>query len=268
MHPVPEAPSLATVADKVLDRGHVWLFEYVEGGPLRFQLESSGLIRFGDAVTEPADPDQLPPAFHAAIACVRENLDRDVLNANLEDDRDVTFVGTATFRKRIAYDWDRLPAFLGTDVWVGARDQFLPPDAVERIYESVGLEPITVIERERHTRDVTLADVTMPASAWYDGPAAGLFIRNKRGGRAVWKPDEPPPTTPPPSVTDLMRESPNERFRRLIEHGHPASVERLADRALTAWFREVPALRDADDEMIADLRSRLRQRAQRYLGRT
>jgi len=87
-------------------------------------------------------------------------------------------------RHAIDYDWERTPSFLGFDVWSADRGEFLAPDAVHGIFERLNLRPVPAIERELPARDFDPDRYTIPASAWYDGPAEGVVVRNKRGGRA------------------------------------------------------------------------------------
>ncbi|WP_232745062.1 hypothetical protein [Halorubrum aethiopicum] len=59
----------------------------------------------------------------------------------------------ATHRRAIEYDWERLPSFLGHDVWSETAGSFRPPDAAEAIFERLGLDPVNAVERERRARD-------------------------------------------------------------------------------------------------------------------
>jgi len=87
-------------------------------------------------------------------------------------------------RHAIEYEWDRTPSVLGFDIWSDENGAFYPPDTTERIFKRVGLRPVNAFERERHTRDFDPESYTVPQSNWYDGPAEGVIIRNKRGQRA------------------------------------------------------------------------------------
>lgn len=179
--PIPDidGPSAPTLT------GHLWLLEAVDGSMLRFQLQDSGRLRFGGARGTYRDIDAVPPESRRAVRHVRERLDHEALRGAVDDVGSLTFVGWATHRERIDYDWARLPPFLGLDVWSDDDEAVRPPDAVEAIYERLGLHPATAVERERNSRDFDPESYRIPASAWYDGPAAGVVIRDKRGGRAV-----------------------------------------------------------------------------------
>lgn len=182
MKPFPERPD-AVDAPELLEEGHLWLLELVEGAPLRFELQDSGLLRFGDATREYSDADDLPLSVQAAVRHVRERFDRDALRTAVDDPTAVTFFGVATRNEGVPYDWERLPAFLGTEI--RDDDGFRPPDATEAIFDRLDLQPANALERERRARDFQPARYDFPASAWRDGPVAGVLIHNKRGGRAV-----------------------------------------------------------------------------------
>ena len=198
MRTFPPLPDLlaSDSTDDVL-RGHLWLLELLDGTGLRFQMDDSGLLRFGDPDGTYPDLDAVPPALRPAVRHVRAEFDREALRASVDEPAGVTFFGVATHHRGVDYDWERLPPFLGTDVWSGeprepgasppATDpslgSFRPPDATAAIFEGVGLVPVNAVERERNARDFTPESYSVPDSAWYDGPAAGVVVRNKRGGR-------------------------------------------------------------------------------------
>ena len=184
MKTYPSIPRIADAPDGLFDSGHLWLLEKVDGAHLRFQLTDSGAIRFGDRTRVYDDPDAIPEPYGHAVRHVRECFDRAALRNAVDDVESVVFFGEATHRHAIEYDWDRLPSFLGFDVWSETDERFRPPGAVQGIFERLGLDPVNAIERERNTRDFDASSYSVPDSAWYDGPAEGVVVRNKRGGRA------------------------------------------------------------------------------------
>lgn len=264
MDSVPDHPPLAGVAEDLLAGGHVWQYELVEGDWLRFQVEPSGLIRFGDAARTYEDPEAMPPAYRYAVESVRRRLDRTALRCAVEDVRTVTCCGIATYRETLAYAWDRLPGFLGTHVLVDGRTR--PPDAVEQIYEALGLEPAPAIAREQHVRDLSVETMSAPPSAWRDGPAAGVLIRRKGGGTAIWRPDSPPAPDPEPHLEARTGPSLSDRFEAILAEDPGVDVDELAARALAAGYREIPALRTIPDEDLTTLRGELNERASRFLA--
>ncbi|NEU58799.1 RNA ligase family protein [Halorussus sp. MSC15.2] len=198
MKQFPAVPRADDAPSDLLDSGHLWIQERVDGAHLRFRLRESGLIEFGDR-RRTYDAHEIPLGYRRAVRHVRESFDREALRATRDDPSSVVFFGEATVRRAIDYDWDRTPPFLGFDVWDAAeRDsagnrsgsddadgRFLPPDAVERAYDRLGLDAVNAFEKEVRAADFDPDSYEVPDSAWYDGPAAGVVVRNKTGQRAV-----------------------------------------------------------------------------------
>ncbi len=184
MKQFPSIPRVASAPDELFQEGHLWLLEKVDGGNFRFQLQESGVIRFGDRSHVFDHPDDVPDPYQHAVRHVQTRLDRQALGNAVDDVEDVVFFGEAMHHHTIEYDWDRTPPLLGFDVWSAETEAFLTPDRVEGIFERLGLQPVNAVERELRARDFQPDRFIIPESAWYDGPAEGVVIRNKRGGRA------------------------------------------------------------------------------------
>jgi len=262
MRSFPPLPDLlaSDSPDDVL-RGHLWLLELIDGTGFRFRMEDSGLLRFGGPETVYPDLDAAPLAVRPAIRHVRARFDREALRASVDDPAGVTFFGVATHRRGVDYDWERIPPFLGTDVWSGTLREtdgpppetdsspgaFRPPDAAAAIFDGVGLDPINAVERERNARDFAPESYPIPESAWCDGPAAGVVVRNKRGkrGRIVRERAGSDPdidTADPERLAD--RYATPARLDRAVDSldrgGAPPTVGMLADRLAEVVARETP----------------------------
>ena len=163
--------------------GSVWVRELVAGEGLRFGVTDGGYLRFaaGERQFE-ADP---PLRLRRAVGHVRNRFDVDALASEASDPTELVFYGVATIRDGIEYDWDRLAPFLGFDVWNGARGAWLPNDAVARAFEGLGLEGVNAFEKELPVRHFYPERYEIPRSAWYDGPAAGVVVRDSHGNRAA-----------------------------------------------------------------------------------
>ncbi len=247
MKAYPSIPRVTNAPDGLFDSGHLWLLEKVDGANVRFQLQESGLIRFGDRSRVYDDPDDIPEPYQHAVRYVRENLERDALRSAVDDVADVVFFGEAMHQHTIEYDWERTPSFLGFDVWSAKAGAFRPPDTVEKIFEGIGLEAVNAVERELRARDFDPDSYTVPESAWYDGPAEGVVIRNKRGDRAkLLHPDfrEVDETVPvDSSAKELAAKYATRRrleklARKLEDRGQPVTFEPLYERVLEDIVRE------------------------------
>lgn len=276
MKQYPQIPPVSEAPDEMFESGHLWILEKIDGAQLRFQLRESGVIRFGDRDRVYDDPSAIPTPLEHAVRHVRERLDREALRNAVDHVESVVFFGVATHHQTIEYDWDRLPSFLGFDVYSADPDAFRPPGAVQGIFERLGLEPINAVERERNTRDFDPDSYEIPDSNWYDGPAAGVVIRNKRGGRAqllhpaFLHADSPVPVDA--SADELAEEHVTaDRLgtleRTLEDRGVAVSVDALFDRVVTDVVREHHGrlFHDSSSVDMTALRSAVAAQVRAYL---
>lgn len=255
MHDVPPLPVVADAPAAVT--GHLWLQELVDGTPLRFQVQEAGPIRFGDE-TRRFDADDAPRELRYAVHEVQRDLDRAALRTAVADVETVTFVGVATHRRRVDYDWQRLPGFLGTDVWDEDTDEFLPPDRAEQVFRSLDLTPVNALAKEVRAADFHPNRYEFPDSNWRDGKVAGVVVRNKTGGRArlpnpavLASADEQDGIDPRPKdvtgdeTADEFAEqfATRDRFQRAAatledEYGGAPGFDALQERVLDGIYRE------------------------------
>ena len=273
-----EYPAIPEVGDPDASEfaGHLWLLEAVEGSLLRFQLRDSGAIQFGGEHRPYRDDDAVPRQCRRAVRHVRERLDRAALREAVDDVSDLTFVGWATHRDRIDYDWERLPPFLGLDVYHAGADAFRPPDAVQGIYDRLGLDSANAVERELPSRDFDSGSYPMPESAWYDGPAAGVVIRDKRGRRAKLTNSGISEQSKPYDAEDAgalaTAVATERRFERVVERleqrGQAPTVDSLRERVLEDVYREEHGRLFEGGHSVDEstFRTAVSRRAQRFLG--
>ncbi|MFC6953444.1 hypothetical protein [Halorubellus litoreus] len=245
----PGVPDASEVLPGFADEGgHVWVQELVAGELFRFQLGESGAVRVGTRRREFA-PEDAPLRFRHAVQYVRDSLDASALRDAVEDVESVTFFGVATQYAGYPYDWGRTPSVLGVDVWDADREALLRVDAAERAFDAFGLDPVNVFRKEVHVRDYGFADESLPASAWYDGPAAGVVVRKKTGERLAFRGEASAPDQAPDRERDVAdataaaaETATAARFGRVAatvrDRGLPVSFDTVYDRLLAAIYRE------------------------------
>ena len=274
MHSFPSLPHADDGPAELFESGHLWLLESVVGAPLRFRLLESGLVEFGDTDRVYGGPDDCPPQYRHAVRHVRETLDREALRAAVGDVEAITFFGQATQYRGVSYDWARTPSFLGTEIWSADAEQFRPPDAVDGIFDRLGLAAVNPLAQEVRARDFDPATYEVPDSAWYDGPAAGVVIRDKSGHRArLPNPDvhdDQPAVADDTTAADLADRfgSPQRLARlreRLLDADQPITVEALLERSLESAFRELDPRRFETSLDRGAFRSELAGRIRRFL---
>ncbi|MFB6303442.1 MAG: hypothetical protein ABEH78_11360 [Haloferacaceae archaeon] len=216
-------PPLAAVRDDLLSSGHLWLRERVAGAPLRFALDDAGLIHFGDD-GRTFDPDAVPLGYRFAARHVRESFDRDGFRAAVDAPAAYTFLATATRFVGVPYDFDRLPPVLGLAV-VGP-DGRAPVDRASAAFDRLGLHALPVLEREVRVRDFDPEAAAWPASAWYDGPVAGVVLDRRGGPWATYVRDGDAPAADP---APFDAADPDALAARLVSPGRAAAAVGLAD---------------------------------------
>jgi len=272
----PETPTLDAATEFA---GHVWIQELPTGGEFRFQVAPSGLVTFATAKQSVDTADSVPMAHRRAARVIDEQLDRDALAAATDDPGDVTFCGIATRNEGVEYDWESVPAFVGVDVWSGRNERFLSPDAVTGVYERLGLPALPAVEKERpaaHADFTRFEDrAGFPQSAWRDGPAAGVLIRDKAGGRAAaWWVDRTATqaAVEQRSAVDLAAaHATPERIEQtitMLQRGDDeVSVDTIRDRLVTDVAREAYVDLFSDGEFVASstaFRSAVAERVQQH----
>jgi hypothetical protein len=231
-------PDAADAPPELFDGGHLWVQELVDGVWLRFRLGADGALRF--AGPEGPYEGEVPLSLRRSVRHVRERLDRAALRA-ATDAESVVFAGVATRERALPYDFGRLPPFLGVAVHDG---RLRSPDAVEGIYDRLGLVPVNTFEQEVRAADVDPEDYEVPASNWYDGPARGVLLRNKTGQWATL--DHPDAAVEPPDPTDTaatdLAEHATADFveeiaAEVADAGRPVTVDAVCERAVEALAR-------------------------------
>lgn len=261
MQPFRHPPDVSAAPEGLLTGGHLWIQEAVVGAPFRFQLRDSGRLRVADD-EQTYDPEDVPPQYRHVVRHVRETCDWPALRSAVDDVESVVFYGQAMQHCGLDYDWQRTPAFLGSDVWSGAKSDFLGVDTVEHIFERLGLDPLNTVAKEVRAVDFDPERYEFPASAWYDGPVAGVVLRNKRGQCArLDNPDVAVSAATDTAVTDADADTSadelaatlvtTERVQRVVSaldaQGYPPTFDAVYGRVLEALFRETPPERFEGD---------------------
>lgn len=182
MNPFPPRPRLDDSPPALLEDGHLWLEEHVLGARIHFRVTDRGLV-FGDA-GDTFDPWDEPFGIRAAVDRVRGRFDARAFATGVDRPEEYVFSGVATRNEGLDYAWDRLPAFLGTDVRDPDGD-FVAVDTAVAAFDRLGLDARNSLEREVPARHFNPDRHAVPDSAWYDGPAAGTVVRRKDGLRAL-----------------------------------------------------------------------------------
>jgi hypothetical protein len=253
--------------------------ELPTGGQFRFQVAPSGLVTFATDTRSFETVEEVPIQYQRAAKLISERLNRKAIQAATDEPDDVLFCGIATRNEGVSYDWDSLPAFVGTDVWSASKGRFLSPDATVNVFDEVGLPTVPAIDKEvpaAHTDFTQFEDpAAFPPSEWGEGKAAGILIRDKSGGRtAAWRvdPSSVPSTSEQRSVTDLAAayatpDRIEQTATALRDSDHSLTVAAIRDRLIADVARELYADLFSDGEFVvsvAAFRSAVAERIQQH----
>lgn len=184
MHSGPDTPVLS---DTTAFTGHVWVQEVPTAGQFRFQVAPSGYITFATPDATYHAVETVPSGYRRAAATINTRLDRQAFQDATDTPDQVTFVGLAPRYEGIDYDWDTVPAFLGTDIQTDT-DGILAPDTATTVYTRLNIPTPPAIEKETPADYADPDQYTtgdgFPASEWRDGSAFEVLIRDKAGNRA------------------------------------------------------------------------------------
>jgi len=260
---VNSCPETPTLGDSDFS-GHVWVQELPTGAQFRFQVAPSGLVTFATADRSFDTLAAVPPQFRRAAETIHERLNRQALEAATDDPSDVTFCGIATRNEGIAYDWQTVRPFVGVDVHSGQKDQFLSPDSATGVFKRLGVSTLPAVDKELNVAHAALSRYEdqsgFPPSAWRDGHAAGVLIRDKSGGRALAWAEEfgSAPTSEAKSATELANEyATEERIAQTIatlrEEDRSVTVDTIRDRLIADVTRASYADLFSDGTFLASL---------------
>lgn len=155
--------------------GSIVITEKLDGSNFRFTYTEDDGYTFGSRNTfgDSLNCDQ----FSDPIAYVEETCDVDTLVTLQEDYGQLVVFGEAMLPHTISYEWEQTPLFVGFDVWNIDKQVFHHTEHSKEIIEDIGL-PFTPIIDEVAVDDLDGWDRGIPQSAYYDGKAEGIVMKN------------------------------------------------------------------------------------------
>lgn len=274
MKKFPTIPRIANAQPELLNGGHLWLQEKVDGANFRFSVAESGQIVFGDRSR--AYHDEPPAPYRHVVRHIRENFDREAFRSVTDDPEGFVFFGEAMHHHTIKYDWERTPSFLGFDIWSEEREAFFSLDETERAFSRLNIDPINTVKKEVRAVDFNSDAYEIPRSAWYDGPAEGIVVKNKNGARAkllhprFWEVEETIPLEGDPT-TLARRYATDRRIEKIVQKCRdrevPVTFDTVYDRLIEDIVREEhKELYHADNKVdMREFRSAVAARTRKYL---
>jgi len=156
--------------------------EKIDGGNFRFAILNGKLIfgsRTQQLTNDEGEDTNLNKNFKRCVEFVREKL----TNCPHAFDLNLIFFGECCVKHTISYDWDKIPPFLGFDIYDIKEERYLDYRECYELYTSFGLPmvPLVGIKKAGEIKDVT--DKMVPISMYSlesakDRKAEGVVYKN------------------------------------------------------------------------------------------
>lgn len=92
---------------------------------------------------------------------------------------DFIYYGEWCKKHTINYDWEKMPAFIGFDIYNLMKHQYIPYEAVKLEYSRLGLPVVSLLFRGKIGEiDITRLENFVDHSNYYDGMMEGIVIKN------------------------------------------------------------------------------------------
>lgn len=145
--------------------------EKIDGANFRFYVRDNKLI-LGSHTQELAEvPDKF---WKRGVEYTKEKFD----GRNLQNYDGYIFYAEMCVKHSVDYDWDKIPPILGFDIMYAETGQFMDWKEAKRIYESLGITFVPVIQECKVSELGELSEKRIPKSAYSATQAEGVVIKN------------------------------------------------------------------------------------------
>lgn len=150
--------------------GKLIIQEKIDGGNFRFMFKDDLMI-VGSRTQVLDDSNENITAWERVIKYLSEQ-------TKDKKKEGVIFFGEAILRHTLNYDFDKMPAFLGFDVWDIDKEVFLPYKKVVKLFKQYNIELCPFIKEGVWGKDLSEKDLEIPRSKYVDNWAEGIMIKN------------------------------------------------------------------------------------------
>lgn len=166
----------------ILAKGnHISIQEKIDGGNFRFMLKQNRII-FGSRETLLGDEKiqtQNAKQFKRCIDHIIDKIDRTVLEKSYKES--MIFFGENCIKHTVNYDWNKIPPFLGFDIYNLKTKRFLLGSDANKHFELLNLKFVPILAEDFYPNSplhslVRKTEFTSKYSV--DGKAEGIVIKN------------------------------------------------------------------------------------------
>ena len=161
--------------DGILD-GELCIEEKIDGGNHRFMFKGKRIIfgsRTQQLTSNEGEDSNVGKNFRRCIGFIRETVE----NSKKQGLKGLMFYGENCIKHSCEYDWDKIPPFLGFDVYDLKKEQFIDVSKKHLLFKRLGLPSIESVVGI-WGKDLTEKDFEIPKSQFADNVAEGIVIKN------------------------------------------------------------------------------------------
>jgi ATP-dependent RNA circularization protein (DNA/RNA ligase family) len=147
--------------------------EKIDGANFRFYIKDNNII-FGSRNLILDKDAERSKSWGKCIEYIKDIFSHD----NIKFYNDLIFFGECCIRHSTPYDFDKMPPFLGFDIFNLNTNEFLDLEDCKRTYSDLGIEFVPIIEITKVGKIKEFRDEDIPKSKYYDGQAEGIVLKN------------------------------------------------------------------------------------------
>ena len=165
--------------------------EKVDGANFRFFITKEGQVIFGSRArqltSDEGEDTNVEKNFRRCVKLIREKIEELTKDGGrLDEIFGFIFYGECMTKHTMNYDWEKIPAFLGFDVYdtsPNTPNGYLDYREAKNLYKSMGLEFVPII-KECKAKDITKVDDNFVPESKYisisskDRQAEGIVFKN------------------------------------------------------------------------------------------
>lgn len=149
-------------------KGKIFITEKYDGCNFRFRIKNGEIICGTRNTIINDKPDK---QFINVFNYIKDKVEVK------EEYEKYTFFGENMMPHSIEYDWDKIPQFLGFDIYNHDKNRFVSWDKALKIFDEIGLETVRTIDVV-FAENLSEKDMEIPESEFRDGKAEGIVLKN------------------------------------------------------------------------------------------
>ena len=159
--------------------------EKVDGGNFRFMIHKGNLIfgsRTQQLTSDEGEDTNVEKNFRRCVQYIRDKWE-EVKETIPEDAKHLIFYGENMVRHTMDYNWEKIPSYLGFDIFDMRQGKYLDYRIALSIFDDLGLEMVPLIKICKAKEITKINDASVPESAYasissQDRQAEGIVYKN------------------------------------------------------------------------------------------